>query len=91
MDKTHKEQCPESIAPPYTFTWEKVRGALFSVVLVRNCQLFAAFGATHSQYATTIGCQHALTETVLVVSFAVVRLKCPFHDSILFYFYFLLT
>lgn len=46
---------------------------------VRYGQLLATFGATSSQYATTISSLHALTETMLVVSFSVVGLECSFH------------
>lgn len=59
-----------------------------SVNFVGYGELFATFGATSSEHAATIGCEHALTETVLVVSFAIVRLKSSFHC--LFCFYYLL-
>ena len=55
--------------------WRK----LFSMMLVRNSKLLAALGATRSQYSATVLCCHSLTETVLVHSAAIVRLKCSFH------------
>lgn len=59
--------------------------ALFLAVhLVGNSELFAALGATHSQYAATILCGHALAEAVLVVSLTVVGLESSFHDFISF-------
>ena len=42
-------------------------------------QTLTALSAASCQNATTICCQHALTETMLVVSLAVVRLECSFH------------
>lgn len=62
---------------------------LLPVVLVGNRKFLASFGTAGCQYSTAIGCSHALTETVFVISFTVVRLKCSFHDSILYYIYFL--
>ena len=59
---------------------------LFSVVLIRYCQLLAAFGAARSQHATTILRCHALAETMLVHAATVVGLKCSFHCSIIVYF-----
>jgi hypothetical protein len=53
--------------------------ALLSVTFVRNGKLLASLCAACCQYTAAIGSQHALTETVLIVSFTVVRLKCPFH------------
>ena len=60
------------------------RDLLLAVNFVRYGQLFAALCAASCQNATTICCQHALTETMLVVSLAVVRLECSFHCLILF-------
>ena len=52
---------------------------LFAVMLVWYSQLFATVSTTWSQYAATVLCRHSLTETVLVHSPSVVRLKCSFH------------
>ena len=52
---------------------------LLAVYFVRNGKLLAALCATGSANATTICGLHALTETVLVVALAVVRLECSFH------------
>ena len=52
---------------------------LLAVYFVRNGKLLAALCATGSENATTIGGLHALTETVLVIALAVVRLECSFH------------
>ena len=46
---------------------------------VRHGQLFATFGTTSGQNATTVSCLHTLTETMLVVSLSVVGLECSFH------------
>jgi len=59
---------------------------LFAVTLVGYGELLAAFGAAGSENATTVCGSHALTETMLVVPFAIVRLECSFHDCILFLF-----
>ena len=48
-------------------------------MLIRHSQLLAAFGTTGSQNAAAILGGHPLTETVLVHSAAIVRLKCSFH------------
>jgi hypothetical protein len=61
-------------------------GVLFAVTLVGYGELLTAFGATGREYTTAVSCSHALTETVLVVPFAIVRLECSFHDCILFCF-----
>ena len=59
---------------------EKWRDLLvLAMNFVRHGQLLATFGATSSQYATTISSLHTLTETMLVVSFSVVGLECSFH------------
>ena len=58
---------------------------LFSVVLVRYCQLLAAMSAARSQHAATILCSHALAEAMLVYAATIVRLKCSFHCLILIY------
>ena len=60
---------------------------LFSVVLIRYCQLLAAFGAARSQHATTILRCHALAETMLVHAATVVGLKYVLFIVLLsFYF-----
>ena len=52
---------------------------VLAVYFVRNSQLLAALGTTSGQYAATISRLHALTETMFVVSLAVVGLECSFH------------
>lgn len=52
---------------------------LHAVVFVRNSEFLSALGATCSQYSTTVGGSHSLTETVLVFSLSVRGLKCSFH------------
>ena len=52
---------------------------LLAMSLVRNGQFLAALGTTSGQYAATISRLHALTETMFVVSLAVVGLECSFH------------
>ena len=60
------------MSPPYF--------ALFlSVHFVGDGQFLTTFSAAGSQDATAISGLHTLTETVLVVSLSVVRLKCSFH------------
>ena len=64
---------------------------LFTVTLIRNCQLFATVLTTVSQNATTIlGC-HSLTETVLVHTTAIVGLKCSFHCSLFLFILLIFT
>lgn len=46
---------------------------------VRYGELLATLCTTCSEDATTISGQHALTETMLVVSLAIVRLKSSLH------------
>ena len=46
---------------------------------VRYGQFLATFCAASCQYTTSIGRLHALTETMFVVSLAVVGLECSFH------------
>lgn len=63
-------------------------GKLFlAVYFVRNGELLTAFGTTRSQNATTVGSRHALTETMLVVSLAIVGLERSFHCCIYRYYY----
>ena len=50
-----------------------------AVYFVRNRELLTAFGTTRSQNATTVSSRHALTETMLVVSLAIVGLERSFH------------
>lgn len=52
---------------------------LFAVNFVRDGEFLAALCATGGENAAAIGGLHALTETVLVVALAVVRLECSFH------------
>ena len=60
---------------------------LLAVYFVGYGQFRTAFGTTGGQHATAIGGQHALTETMFVVSLSVVRLECSFHCDMLFYLY----
>ncbi len=46
---------------------------------VRNGKLFTAISSTIGKYPATIGCCHALAETVLILSFLSGRLECAFH------------
>ena len=55
------------------------RQLFLAVYFVRNRELLTAFGTTRSQNATTVGSRHALTETMLVVSLAIVGLERSFH------------
>lgn len=59
-----------------------------TVNFVRNRQLFTAMTATRSQNTATIRRLHTLTESVLILSLAVVGLKCTFHNFLSFYSYF---
>ena len=52
---------------------------VLAVYFIGNGQLLAALGTTSGQYAATISRLHALTETMFVVSLAVVGLECSFH------------
>ena len=49
------------------------------MMLVRDGELLAAFGAAGCQHAAAIGGQHTFTETVFVLSSAIVGLECSFH------------
>ena len=62
------------------------RQLFLSVYFVRNGELLTAFGTTRSQNATTVGSRHALTETMLVVSLAIVGLERSFHCCIYRYY-----
>ena len=55
------------------------RQLFLAVYFVRNSELLTAFGTTRSQNATTVGSRHALTETMLIVSLAIVGLERSFH------------
>ena len=55
---------------------------LLAVTLVRNGEFLATLGAAGSEHAAAIGCQHTFTETVLILSLAVVGLECSFHRYI---------
>lgn len=57
---------------------------IFCRVLRQNGEFLATFSATSGEYATTVSGQHALTETMLVVSLSVVGLECSFHCDMLF-------
>jgi len=59
-----------------------VNSGLFAVTLVRNCEFLATLGAAGGEHAAAIGCQHTFTKTVLVLSLAIVGLKCSFHFRI---------
>ncbi len=53
-----------------------------AVYFVRYGKLLATLSAASCQYATAVSGQHALTETMLVVSLSVVRLESSFHFSL---------
>jgi len=57
-----------------------------SVNLIGNGQFLATFGAARCQNSATVGGLHTVTETVLVVSLAVVGLECTFHCMFCFYY-----
>ena len=63
------------------------RQLFLAVYFVRNGELLTAFSTTRSQNATTVGSRHALTETMLVVSLAIVGLERSFHCCIYRYYY----
>ena len=63
------------------------RQLFLAVYFVRNRELLTAFGTTRSQNATTVSSRHALTETMLVVSLAIVGLERSFHCCIYRYYY----
>ena len=63
---------------------------LLAVYLIGNGEFLAALCATGSENATTIGGLHALTETVLVIALAIVRLECSFHFVLYRYNYYFL-
>ena len=46
-------------------------GLFLAVYFVRNGEFLATFSATSGEYATTVSGQHALTETMLVVSLSI--------------------
>ena len=52
---------------------------LLAVYFIRYGELLAAFGTTRSQNATAVCSGHTLTETMLVVSLAIVGLERSFH------------
>ena len=66
-----------------------VRKDLFSVMFVRNGELLPAASTTRRQYTATVLRCHSLAEAVLVHSSSVVRLKCSFHFTYLFYLLFI--
>ena len=72
---------PLGCSSPPAREWRKQRrkGLALAVYFVRNGQLLAALGTTSGQYAATISRLHALTETMFVVSLAVVGLECSCH------------
>lgn len=59
---------------------------LLAVTLVGDGELLTTFGTTGSEHAAAISGGHTFTETVLVLSSAVVGLKCSFHNAIFFCF-----
>lgn len=69
-----------TVKPPFMRGY----GLFFAVYFVRNGEFLATFSATSGEYATTVSGQHALTETMLVVSLSVVGLECSFHCDMLF-------
>lgn len=61
-------------------------GLALAVDFVGYGQFFAPLGTACGEYAATVGSLHTMAETVLVVSFPVVRLECSFHcDYAVFY------
>ena len=56
-----------------------VERVLLSVMLVAYGELLATACTACSQYAATVLCCHALTETMLVYATTIVWLKCSFH------------
>ena len=52
---------------------------LLAVYFIRYGELLTAFGTTRSQNATAVCSGHTLTETMLVVSLAIVGLERSFH------------
>ena len=72
---------PLGCSSPPAREWRKQRlkGLALAVYFVGNGQFLAALGTTSGQYAATISRLHALTETMFVVSLAVVGLECSFH------------
>ena len=66
---------------------------LLAVYFIRYGKLLTAFGTTRSQNATAVCSGHTLTETMLVVSLAIVGLERSFHFfiSILLLFCTMLT
>ena len=61
---------------------------LFPVALVGNGEFLTSSCTTRCQYATSVLCGHSLAEAVFVHSSSVVRLKCSFHFTYLFYLLF---
>ena len=59
---------------------------LLAVTLVGNGELLTTLRTTGSQHAAAISGGHTFTETVLVLSSAIVGLKCTFHNAIFLLF-----
>ena len=57
-----------------------------TAVLIRYGEFLAAFCSTWCKYSAAIGWGHSLTETVLVLSLPVGRLKCSFHRYVFLLF-----
>lgn len=49
---------------------------------VGDGQFLASLRTTVVQYGTSANSCHSFAKTVFVLPFAVVRLKCPFHDRV---------
>ena len=58
------------------------------MTLVSYGQFLAALCTARSQYATTVGGSHSLTETMLVIPSAIVGLECSFHCFIIVFIIF---
>ena len=52
---------------------------LLTVTFVGNSELLTTLSTTCGEHAAAISCQHTFTETVLILSLAVVGLECSFH------------
>ena len=67
-------------------TWlRQAARRLLTVTLVRYGQLLATLGAAGSEHAAAISGEHTFTESVLVLSLAIVGLECSFHCVILLF------
>jgi hypothetical protein len=64
-------------------TYEKqAKELLLQCLFVRHSQFMSAFRSSGSQYPSAIGSRHSFSESVLIFSLSIRRLKCSFHDRI---------